>query len=323
MTLGLIAIDILLRFVTIEPDVAKRWKQSDLSTDSAENESRESPDKATTEAEETISKHGPVYAEVEKDLHPPGTHQAASVSEDLRASSQQRPRIRLPAVLTLLSSRRLLSALWGTTIQGAIFSGLETVLPLQTEEVFGWDSLGAGLVFLPSTLTAFLGPVVGWFCDKYGPRWPTLAGFLLLCPLLTLLRLVDHNTLNQKVLLCALLTFIGCCFSATLDPLMAEVAYVVERKTKDDPETYGSANKAYAQAFALFNMAWSVGNTVGPLLAGLIRDAAGWGTMTWTLGLLGGVTAISTGLWCGGWILKQDARWSTKEESIPAGQLPP
>jgi len=95
---------------------------------------------------------------------------------------------------------------------------------------------------------------------------------------------------------------------------MAEIAYTVEQKAKDDPETYGSAGKAYAQAFALFNMAFSVGNTVGPLCAGLVRDAAGWGTMSWALGLLGGVTAIPTGLWCGGWIYKQDVRWRQKKE---------
>lgn len=91
----------------------------------------------------------------------------------------------------------------------------------------------------------------------------------------------------------------------TLDPLMAEVAYGVQQKAKDDPETYGSANRAYAQAFALFSMTFSVGNTVGPLIAGLIKDAAGWGTMSWALGLLCGVTAIPTGLWWGGWILSE------------------
>lgn len=200
-------------------------------------------------------------------------------------------------------------------IVGAMFSGLETVLPLQTNAVFGWDSEGGGLIFLPLTLTAFLGPLVGWTCDKYGPRWPVFTGFLLLCPSLTLLRLVDHNTLNQKVLLCVLLTVVGFCFTMTIDPLMAEVAYVVEQKAKDDPKTYGSANKAYAQAFALFNMAFSLGNTTGPLIVGLIRDEAGWGTMSWVLGLLGGVTAVSADSWCGGWIFKRDRRWG-KETSI-------
>lgn len=57
-----------------------------------------------------------------------------------------RQRIRLPAVLTLLLSRRLLAALWGTLMVGALFGGLETVLPLQTEAAFGWDSIGGGLI---------------------------------------------------------------------------------------------------------------------------------------------------------------------------------
>jgi len=55
-------------------------------------------------------------------------------------------------------------------------------------------------------------------------------------------------------------------------------------------------------------------NTVGPLCAGLVKDAAGWGTMSWALGLLGGLTSITTGLWCRGWIYKQDVRWRQEKE---------
>ena len=157
-------------------------------------------------------------------------------------------------------------------------------------------------MFLPLTIPAFLGPVVGSLCDRYGSRWPVLAGFLLLCPSLTLLLLVNHDSMRQKVLLCALLTLAGCCFTMTLDPVIAEVAYIVEQKTKTDLRKYGTSTRTYAQAFGLFNMAYSLGNTVGPLIAGLIRDAAGWTTMAWVLGLLSGVTAIPTGLLCGGWL---------------------
>ena len=118
--------------------------------------------------------------------------------------------------------------------------------------------------------------------------------------------------MEMKVVLCVLLTVAGCCFTLTLDPLMAEIAYVVGHKARSDPERYGGAKGAYAQAFALFSMAFSVGNTVGPLVAGLIKDAAGWGTATWVLGLMSAVTAVVIGLFCGGWILKKDVRWGKK-----------
>lgn len=314
MTLGVIGVDILLRFVTIERKVAMQWRRVTVSETAAHHERDESFEEAPAEVEQIMRENDAQDTEVDGGYRLLATAQGRSLSENTPALSRPRRRLRLPAVLTLLSSRRLLSALWATLVEGAIFSGLETVLPLQTKAAFGWDSEGGGLIFLPLTLTAFLGPAVGWLCDKYGPRWLTFVGFLLLCPFLTLLRLVDHNTIDQKVLLCALLTLVGCCFTLTLDPLMAEIAYTVEQEAKNDPETYGSAGKAYAQAFALFNMAFSVGNTVGPLCAGLVRDAAGWGTMSWTLGLLGGVTAIPTGLWCGGWINQQDVRWRQEKE---------
>ncbi|KAL9066070.1 MAG: hypothetical protein Q9161_007795 [Pseudevernia consocians] len=305
MTLGLIGLDILFRFVMIERKAAKDGRQEDILETSSHLERAEIVEKAVIEPEKTIREHDVEYAEAERNHRLGSTAQEAG---KIPAPLKPRGRVRLPAILILLSSRRLISALWGTLIQGTLFSGLETVLPLQTQAVFGWNSEGGGLIFLPLTLTAFSGPAIGWFCDRHGPRWPAFVGFLLLCPFLTLLRLVIDDTLNQKVLLCVLLTLAGFCFTMTLDPLMAEIAYVVEQKAKDDPETYGSAEKVYAQAFALFSMAWSLGNTVGPLFAGLIRDAAGWGTMSWALGLIGGVTAVPIGLWCGGWIFKQDTR---------------
>ena len=56
--------------------------------------------------------------------------------------------------------------------------------------------------------------------------------------------------------------------------MTAEVAYVVAAKAKTNPQAYGGAGRAYAQAFGLFNTAYSLGNTIGPVCAGLIKDAA-------------------------------------------------
>jgi hypothetical protein len=39
---------------------------------------------------------------------------------------------------------------------------------------------------------------------------------------------------------------------------------------------------------------------VGPIWAGFVRERAGWGTMTWTLALLSGLTAVPVGIWTGG-----------------------
>ena len=293
ITLGLIGLDILLRFVMVERHAAQN---NGPSSDSDRTLQEVPIANSATSASSGIS---PLSVQEPPNLTVSlnGPHETVSPIEASRATTH---RARLPAIITLLSSKRLLAALAGTLVEGAIFSGLETVLPLELSAAFGWNSEGAGLIFLPVTVTSFLGPVVGRICDKYGARFLILFGFLIQCPSLVLLRLVDHNTISQKVLLCVLLTSIGCCITLTIDPMMAEIAYSVEEKAKKEPERYKKANAAYAQAFALFTMAFSLGNTLGPLLAGLVRDAAGWGTMAWTLGLVSGVIAVPTGIWCGG-----------------------
>ena len=278
MTLGIIGVDMILRLLMIEKTTAMTWLEKP--EDGLYGEEQQSDLEHNT--------RGQVVKEKEYDV------QVQEVNEDVER------RTRLPAALRLLSSRRLCVALWASFAIGAILAGLETVLPIHTEETFGWDSEGAGLIFLPLTLPSFLGPLVGWVCDRFGPRWPMAVGFLSLCPIMTLLRCVNYNSLDQKVLFCALLTLAACCFTMTLDPVMAEIAYVVAAKAKKNPEAYNAAgNKVYAQAFGLFNTAYSLGSTLGPIIAGLIKDAAGWSTMGWVLGLLGGLTAAPVMLWSG------------------------
>lgn len=150
----------------------------------------------------------------------------------------------MPAFLVLLKSKRLLVSLYAAAVQGAIFAGFEGVLPLETQDVFGWDSIGGGLIFLPLTLPALAGPLVGKVCDRYGPRWLISMSFLWMCPILVLMRFVDTNTMGDKVLLAALLAMAGCCFTATLDPLMAECAYIVGCKSRSDPRIFGDPTKA-------------------------------------------------------------------------------
>ena len=277
MTIGIISIDVALRLLVVEKAAAMVWL-----------EVAEEPNQ---EAQQHDLEH----------------NKGGEAVEDGDCSVETRPvtvkagwSLHLPIIVRLLSSRRLCVALWASFAVGSIFAGLETVLPLQTHEAFGWNSSGAGLIFLPLTLPSFLGPLVGYLCDKYGPRWLMTAGFLFLCPILTLLRYVKSDSLGQKVLLCALLTLAACCLTLTLGPVMAEIAYVVAARAKKNPDaSTGDRNQVYAQAFGLFNTAYSPGNTIGPVCGGLIKDAAGWATMSWVLGLFGAMTAIPVALWSG------------------------
>ena len=73
---------------------------------------------------------------------------------------------------------------------------------------------------------------------------------------------------------------------------------MVEAAEKARPGIFG-AKGAYAQAYGQYNVAWAAGQLVGPFWSGYLELAAGWGTMAWSLGLLGGITAVPTLLYMG------------------------
>ena len=278
LTLAIIGVDIILRLLVVEK-AATTIEQAQADKDRGDQIQQDDPEKVRTR---------PTVNDRERDVE----NQSVTVEVGCRT--------KIPAIIRLLSSRRICVAMLASLTIGTIFAGFQTVLPLQTHEAFGWSSLGAGLIFLPLTLPSFLGPLVGWLCDRYGPKWPMTAGFLFLCPVLTLLRFTQDNTLEQKIILCVLLTLAACCFTLTLNPVMAEIAYVVHAKRRENPQVYGGAGgKSYAQAYGLFNTAYSLGNTIGPICAGLIKNAVGWSTMSWVLGLIGGLTALPVGIWSG------------------------
>lgn len=190
-------------------------------------------------------------------------------------------------------------------------TAFDSVIPLYVQRIFHWDSIGAGLIFLAVFIPGFLAPLVGWASDKYGPRWPTVIGFTLAIPFWVLLRFVTYDSLGQKVLLCALLALIGVALTLTNAPLMAEITYVVEAKERQDPGRFG-ANGAYAQAYGLFIMAFAAGTLTGPVWSGYVEQAAGWGTMSWSLGLFSISGAIPCFIWTGGLITETNAKSGTE-----------
>ncbi|PPJ58138.1 hypothetical protein CBER1_02566 [Cercospora berteroae] len=311
MAFGLIVVDLVLRLAMIERKVAKQWLPDlDVPETLEKTESNQvngtQEGQSYAEAVDGLEKQSVARA----DLRPPSVMQrqpsnAAEAAIPLNAPSAIQSIVaKLPPMVFLFGSRRILAALFATTMQSSLLTSFDAILPLFVKNAFQWDSIGAGLVFLPVVLASFLGPVVGTLADKYGPRWLATAGFILSCPFLILLRLVDENSINHKVMLCAFLAFIGIGLTLALVPLMAEMSYAVDAKAKRRPTGFFGKNGAYAQAYGLFNMAWAAGSMIGPLLAGLVVEARGWGTAVLILGCVSIVTALPTAIWTGGSIFK-------------------
>ncbi|MCJ1398388.1 hypothetical protein MMC11_001586 [Xylographa trunciseda] len=292
---GVIVLDISLRLLLIEKKVARKW------------------------LDEPVAAASPPPAEpssLDTDLSPAPPAPLGPLAT---------PRFRLPPIVTLLASRRLLSALWACLVQATLTTAFDSVLPLYAQATFGWTSTGAGLLFLPLIIPSFAAPLIGFLADRHGPRYLAAAGFLLAAPPLILLRLVAADTVAQKVLLCALLALVGFGLATAMVPLMAEVTYVVEAKERKTPGCFGDRG-AYAQAYALFNVFFAAGTLIGPIWGGFVVGRAGWGVMTLTLGLLAVVTSVPAVVFTGGMVTrrhKEGRRWGvgSGEGVVESGEL--
>lgn len=316
MCFGILGFDVILRLFMVEVNVAKRWidvapeeedNEENKEITALKDEDNNARDYASTSRDQTTTMAGMTVDKPEKNASAAELPPAKITLDPVPGTAQRRSR--LPPLLTLLGSPRLLAGLWCTLVQATLLTSFDATLPLRVNGIFGWNSLGAGLIFLPLVLPAFSGPYIGKLSDNYGAKVPTAAGFVLAIPFLILLRLVDHNSINQKVLLCALLLFYGLSTTMCLMPLMAEVSLVVEEKAAQKPAGYYGKQGAYAQAYGLFNMAFAGGCMIGPLWAGLVFAHAGWGTMTWSLAILSAFTAVVAFGWVGGYAGKQGTIW--------------
>ncbi|KAE8442556.1 hypothetical protein EG329_003043, partial [Mollisiaceae sp. DMI_Dod_QoI] len=296
---AIIGIDIVLRLMMIEKSVAQQW--------------------VSPQEETAIEQKEGGQNQVNDAIQPVPQAEGPSNTEKVVAEPLPAWTRRLPPFITLLRIPRILVALFGCFVQSTSLASFDSSLPLYVKNIFSWNSTGAGLIFTCLVIPALASPLVGIICDKYGlqdvskrytdskilgssSRSITTTGLLGSVPFWVLLRFVTHNSIEQKVLICALLALIGLCMTFVMAPLMADIDHAVTLEEKKRPGSLGKRGAA-AQGFGLFNLAFAIGTLIGPLWAGFVISDAGWGTMTWTMGLLSGFCAITTFFWTGGRIM--------------------
>jgi MFS family permease len=298
LAFGLIGVDIFLRVILIERRHAIKWLAPEQRPSFANGQQ-------TTEKERKETR----------------SSSASNISDTDTTSKSPPSRSALHRVGTLLRSPRLIVSLWGYFIISLVLTSFDSVLPLYVQETFDWKQTGQGLIFIPLMVPHVLDPVTGYVIDKFprASRYITAGVFLASVPVMTLLRLVTDNTMQHKILLCALLALLGLCFAVAMPPIVAEVFYAVQEKEDETPDIFGRGG-AMALAFGLSNMGFAAGSLIGPFFAGFIRQEAGWGTMGWAMGLIVGVSALPIFLFLGGWILRKPK--PSEETPITEGDSP-
>ncbi|KAI9790924.1 MAG: hypothetical protein M1816_004685 [Peltula sp. TS41687] len=294
MALAVIAFDLILQISMIEKGTAAKWFKEDtheppsldVNANQREDERTEtrghssSPDSSPTGVGKQASK---------QPLMDP--HESSPLLHRKTKSSTSWFAKKFPIMAILLGSPRLRAAVYGCFTHTTLVSAFDATLPLFVERTFGWDSAGAGLIFLALSSPSILGTLFGVLSDRYGTRRVSLSGFALTTLCLALSGLVMHDSMGDKVLLCVLLTFIGIGLNLMLAPLAADMFYEVELLAEQNSDRFGKVG-AYAQAYSLFDAALGFATVVGPGWTGLIYEQTNWLITAMTLALFCGLGSV-------------------------------
>ncbi|KAJ5938946.1 hypothetical protein N7466_002080 [Penicillium verhagenii] len=196
-------------------------------------------------------------------------------------------------MVTLLRDPKMIGLLWLYLVTSLIVTAFDSFLPVFVQDTFGWEQAAQGLIFVTLIIPNLFDSVSGYVIDKWpqSKRYVTACGLVTSVPLFVCLRFVDHNTIQDKVLLCALLALIALCVGITQSPIMVQVSCLVRDIEVRRPGVFGKGG-ADAMAYGLLNSSFALGSVIAPFLGGFLRAKAGWATMCWVLALPAGASGL-------------------------------
>jgi MFS family permease len=164
-------------------------------------------------------------------------------------------------LLRALSDRRVLAAAWFVVLPALLFGTLSVLAPLRLSAL-GLGAIGIGAVFLISAAVEAVNNLfVGQVSDRSGPLRPILVGLVASIAVAALLPWP-----HERFLLAALIVCAGLSFGTFFTPGMTLLSNLAERR-----------GVPFGYAFALINLAWAPGQTLGAAgggaLAGATADA--------------------------------------------------
>ncbi|QSS49191.1 MFS amine transporter [Histoplasma capsulatum var. duboisii H88] len=301
--IALLCIDIVLRLLMIEKKVANRWLRHIIGarnhTDSYDHPSPPGSSSRTqslgSDSEDTMDEQ-------------------SSLIQPSKNGNSKPTSTKTLMIYHLLKDSRILVNLFATVIQSIVWTAFETTLPIFVMHKFNWTPSGTGILFLIFSLPCLFGVLIGKGADRWGSRVFGTFGFILAGPSLILLRLVQHNTTGQQIILGALLVLVGLAITVVQVITMTEISHAVDELEERDPVLF-SGPGAMGQGYALYNMAFAAGQLLGPIIGGFVITSVGWAGMNLALGLICFASAVPMAIFCGGTITSQKGKLKVRDLS--------
>lgn len=162
-----------------------------------------------------------------------------------------------PSFYSLISDWNIVNLCLAIVVVASTLAGLEPILPIHLRKEFDADASQIGFIFIAIAIPAFLSPIVGYISFYIGQRKTCGIGMVLLGVSTTMISLP-----NKLWLVVLPLLFFGTAYAIVTTPTLPLLGHYVTQK----------GGGAYGQIYALWNMAYSIGMFIGPVVAGYLIE---------------------------------------------------
>lgn len=295
---AVLVVDLIMRIMVIEKKEAMKYHSDDPSTVSdlsAARERRGEDEGGQIQDEESQQPTG----DTEEDPLLGGKAPDEEYYK-LRPREDYKGLARWVSIVPCLSDPMLLTALLIALVQAVLLGSFDSTIPTVANDLFGFTSLQSGLLFLPlGVFDLLLGPLFGWCVDRYGTKPVAVFSYAFLVPVLVLLRIPHEGGKDQIIIYAVLLGLSGIGLAGIGAPSIVEAGAIVQKYYETNPDYFGDKGP-YAQLYGLSNMVFSFGLTVGPELAGELKEKIGYGNMNIVLAVICLIVSILSFVFIGG-----------------------
>lgn len=261
--LGILALDLVVRLLLIEKSTAGRYvDKSSFAAASADSASMPNGQPAAYQEER--------HHQTEEERPLLLRHDVSN--KYLVKPTRNRLLTRAP-ILVCLKDPSLIASSFITVVQASLLGAFDATVTLEARQLFGFGPLQAGLVFAPLVFSRLAGgPIGGWVVDRYGSKTAAVIGNSFLASVLLSFRWVTAEPRSIEVALyCLLLALVGMGMSLVGPAGFVEGGEVVRKYHQRNPGLFGE-NGPFALMCGMRLMFFGAGLTLGPIVAGVLRD---------------------------------------------------